>query len=251
MTETALDPVWIRRFHDGPQHGTPLVCFPHAGGAASYYTALSNTLKADVQVYAVQYPGRQDRRAEPALSTIGELADAVFAALRPLLGGPVAFFGHSMGSMVAFEVADRMRRRLGTAPATLFASGRRAPSAYRDESVHLRDDDGLIEDLKRLSGTDLRILNDAELMEMIIPPMRSDYKAVETYRCVPGLRLDCPLVVLVGDDDPTVDLDEAKAWSEHTTGPFDLHTFSGGHFYLADHQEAVAGLIRERLRARW
>ncbi|GII66527.1 oleoyl-ACP hydrolase [Sphaerisporangium krabiense] len=244
---TALDDVWIRRYHAGPENGPTLVCFPHAGGSASYYVPLSNALRSGVQVLAIQYPGRQDRHHEPPLSTVDELADQAFAALGPLLDRPVALFGNSMGALVAFEVADRMKRTLGAAPVTLFASSRRAPSAYREESVHLRDDEGLIEDLKRLSGTDVRILNDPELLGMILPPMRNDYKAVETYRCRPGARLDCPVVVMIGDEDPTVDADEAKAWSHHTTGPFDLHTFSGGHFYLAQHQQEVAGLIRRRL----
>ncbi|NUR91140.1 MAG: thioesterase [Nonomuraea sp.] len=247
MTDTALDEAWIRRFHPGPGGSPTLACFPHAGGSASYFYPLSDLLSGSAQVVALQYPGRQDRRHEPCLSTIDELADEAYAALEPLLDGPVALFGHSMGATIAFEVADRMRARGDTAPLTLFASGRRAPSTHRDETVHLRDDAGLLAELKRLSGTASAVLDDEELTSMILPPLRSDYAAIERYRHRPGPRLDCPVAALVGDTDPRCTLDEARAWASHTNGPFTVTTFTGGHFYLADHQRAVADLVTRQL----
>ncbi|MBF8191746.1 thioesterase [Nonomuraea sp. K274] len=247
MTGTTLDDAWIRRYHSGPGDRPTLVCFPHAGGAASYFFPLSGALKSSLQVVALQYPGRQDRRHQPCPSTIAEFAEGAYAALKPLMSGPVAFFGHSMGAVIAFEVADRMRERLGAAPSALFASGRRAPSTTRDENVRLRGDDGLIAELRRLSGTGDEILEDEELLRLILPPLRSDYAAIETYRYRPGPKLGCPVLALIGDEDPRCDLDEARAWADHTTGPFSLHTFSGGHFYLTDHLGSVADLVSRQL----
>ncbi len=163
------------------------------------------------------------------------------------MDGPLAFFGHSMGATVAFEVAVRMKRELGTGPVTLFASGRRAPSRHREETVHQLDDDGVVEELKKLSGTDTRILGDLELLRMILPAIRSDYAAIETYRYEPGPVLDCPIVALTGDNDPKASLDEVKAWAGHTTGTFETRVFPGGHFYLAQHQRAVINLISDQL----
>jgi pyochelin biosynthesis protein PchC len=247
MSNPADDNLWIRRFHHEPNTRVTLVCFPHAGGSASFFYPVSDAMQSTMQVVALQYPGRQDRREERPLTTIAELADESFAALRPLMDRPLAFFGHSMGATVAFEVAVRMKRELAGAPVTLFASGRRAPSRHRVETVHQLDDEGIVTELKKLSGTDARILGDLEVLRMILPAIRSDYTAAETYRYLPGPTLDCPIVALTGESDPKVTLEEAQAWADHTTGGFELRTFGGGHFYLAQHQREVINLISDQL----
>ncbi|SOE09139.1 Surfactin synthase thioesterase subunit [Streptomyces sp. 2323.1] len=240
----ADDGLWCRRFHPAPDAGRRLVCFPHAGGSASFYHPVSAALSPRVDVLAVQYPGRQDRRQEPALDDIGLLADRIAEALGAWTDRPLTFFGHSMGALVAFEVARRLERD-GDGPVRLFASGRRAPSAYRDEQVHRRDDDGIVAELRALSGTDARVLDDEEMLRMVLPALRSDYKAVETYRSEPGAVVRCPVTVLVGDDDPKTSLDEARSWDAHTTDACDLRVFPGGHFYLADRPTEVMDVLSE------
>jgi pyochelin biosynthesis protein PchC len=238
---------WIRRFHPVPGAAPRLVCFPHAGGAASYYFPVSLKLHPQIEVLAVQYPGRQDRRHEPLVESIVELAHQVADALgdEDLDGSaPPAFFGHSMGALVAFEVARILRERGGPGPARLFVSGRRAPSRYRATWVHRRDDAGFIEELRLLGGTDERFLNDPEIRALTLGTTRSDYRAVELYEYVPGEPLDCPISVLVGESDPHSTLDDARAWSEHTTAETDLRAFPGGHFYLDDHADEVISVIR-------
>jgi pyochelin biosynthetic protein PchC len=239
---------WLRRFHPSPGGRARLACFPHAGGSASFYFSLSASLSASTEVLAVQYPGRQDRAADKRVDDIPELADRVREALEAWTDRPLALFGHSMGAVVAFEVARRLERDAVT-PVALIASSRRAPSRHRHETVHLLDDDGLVAALRRLGGTDARLLADEELRRMILPAVRSDYKAIETYRCPAGSRLSCPTTVFVGDSDPMTTLDEARAWSEHTTGRFDLRVFHGGHFYIGHHQGQVTGAISRCLEA--
>ncbi len=129
----------------------------------------------------------------------------------------------------------------------LFASGRRAPSRYRDERVHELSDDRIVSELRTLSGTNAAMLADPEVLAMILPAVRSDYRAVETYRHDPGRKLDCPLTVLTGDSDPRVSLDEARAWNEHTTGPADLHVLPGGHFFLVDQSDRVLAILLRKL----
>jgi len=235
---------WIRRFHPVSDAPTRLVCFPHAGGSATFYFPVSRTLSPQIDVLAIQYPGRQDRRSESCVDSIGELADIIAAHLEPLADKPITLFGHSMGAMVAFEVARRMEK-IGSPPLKLFASGRRAPDRYRDERVHLASDDGLIDELKSLSGTDSAVLGDEEILRMILPSVRSDYKAVETYQYHEGPLLTCPITVLTGDNDPMVTAQEAQAWANHTEGRFDLKVYPGGHFFINDHSTAVMRLIRE------
>ncbi|MFE0464986.1 thioesterase II family protein [Kitasatospora sp. NPDC058965] len=238
---------WIRRFHPAPLATTRLICFPHAGGSASYYFPVSRALSPGLDVLAVQYPGRQDRRHEPNAASVAELADAVVRELDGWTDRPLALFGHSLGASVAFEVAERLEAR-GIVPAALFASGRRAPSRFRDENVHLKDDDGLIADIKKLAGTDDQVLGDPDIVRMVLPSVRADYRLAETYRWSGSTRLSCPVYALTGDDDPQVTLDEAGAWASHTTGPFSLKVYPGGHFYLNSQAPAVLELIRSELR---
>ncbi|GHE14160.1 oleoyl-ACP hydrolase [Streptomyces alanosinicus] len=223
------------------------MCFPHAGGSASFYFPVARALQPGIDVLAIQYPGRQDRRHEPCIDSIHGLADALVEELRDWFDRPVSFFGHSMGASLAYEVARRFEER-GQVLHELFVSGRRAPSTVRDERVHLLDDDGLIEDITRLSGTDTQVLGDPEILRMILPSIRADYRAAETYRHTPGPLLSCPLTALTGDDDAQVTLDEARAWADHSTGAFDLKVLPGGHFYLNSQAPAVLSTLKARLR---
>jgi surfactin synthase thioesterase subunit len=239
---------WIRRYRPAPGAPVQLVCFPHAGGSASFYLPVATELSPKVDVLSVQYPGRQDRLAEPCVDDIRTLADHVVAAVRPLLDRPVALFGHSMGAVVAFEVAQRLERDPTVDLVRLFVSGRRAPSISRADTVHLRDDDGLVAELRSLSGTDTQVLDDNELRQMVLPAIRADYRAVETYRTTPGSTVRCPITALTGTEDTHVDPDEARQWQRHTTGAFDFHEFVGDHFYLTPRRAEVNGLLTENLR---
>jgi pyochelin biosynthesis protein PchC len=248
MLETAQSTdLWVRRFHRAPQADARLVCLPHAGGSARYFFRVSRSLSPRVDVLAVQYPGRQDRRAEPCIEDIGLLADQITASLQPWIDRPMALFGHSMGAILGFEVA--LRLEAAGAPVTaLFASGRRAPSTHRDEAVHLRDDSGIIAEVRSLSGTHARIIENDKIIRTALPSIRSDYKATETYRHRPGTRVACPIHALVGDNDPKATVDEARRWNDHTTGGFELSVFPGGHFYLDQQAPTVLEKISRTLR---
>jgi surfactin synthase thioesterase subunit len=246
MATTDQFDLWVRRFHPAPDAPNRLLCLAHAGGSASYFFPASRALSPQVDVLAVQYPGRQDRRHERGIDTIGELADQLVEAIQPLTDRPLTLFGHSMGATLAFEVALRLQRS-GVVPSGLFASGRRAPSRHRDERIHRADDTTLIAEIKQLNGTNGTLLDEDELIQMILPAIRTDYRAAETYRYQPGPKLSCPIFALVGDSDPKVTVDEARSWADHTTGPFDLEVFHGGHFYLNTNLPAVLDRISAHL----
>jgi pyochelin biosynthetic protein PchC len=242
--------MWIRRLRDVCDDvPAQLVCFPHAGGSASYFYSMAGALQPDVAVLAIQYPGREDRYAEPPIDDIGRLADRIAVEVKPHLRSGTVFFGHSMGAILAFEVALRLEQGGGLGPAALIASGRRAPSRQRDDRVHLRDDDGLLDEVRRLGGTRSALLADPDVRNLVLPAIRSDYRAIETYRCSDPAVLDCPVFVFVGDADPMVTLAEAWAWERHSSAEVEVRVFPGGHFYLAERGDEVVENIRQVLKA--
>ncbi|MEU7399612.1 thioesterase II family protein [Streptomyces albogriseolus] len=243
MTVPIATDLWLRRYHPAPDSDVTLVCLPHAGGSAPYFRPLSALVSPVVDVLCVQYPGRLDRRNERPLVTITDLAEEVTAALRGLRDRRLVLFGHSMGACIAYEVA----RRLTSAPSStllgVIASGRCAPSRTRNNGVHLRDDDGVIGEIRALDGTDPALLADDDLIRMILPAVRSDYQAVETYTFQPGPPLPVPVSVLLGDADPQVTVAEAGDWRGFTARGFRSRVFPGGHFYLAALQAEVAAAV--------
>ncbi|MFI5528213.1 thioesterase II family protein [Kitasatospora sp. NPDC051853] len=249
MTEPTAADLWIRRFHAAPGARVRLVCLPHAGGSASFYFPASRALAPQVDVLAVQYPGRQDRHTEPPVDDLDTLAGRICAALLPYTDLPLALFGHSMGALLAFEVARRLETH-GVRLVQLMVSGRRPPCLPEWGRTHLLPDEQLLDDLRALDGTSAQLLGDEELMRMLLPTLRADYRAVETHRHRIGPPLGCPITVLTGDRDPKVTPLEACRWSEHTTEGFDLRVYPGGHFYLSEQLPAVLETITERLAHR-
>lgn len=234
---------WIRRFHPAPPGAPRVVLLPHAGGSASFYFSFSRALSASADVLTIQYPGRQDRLGEPCADNVADLSDAVLGSLLPLLDQPVVLFGHSLGATVAFELARRLEHDKGVVPRCLVVSGRRPPGEIRDEGVHRRDDSALVAELAEMSGTDQRVLAEPELLNMILPTLRSDYRAAETYVYSPGPLISCPVMALVGDDDPKVPVESVANWADYTTGTCEVEVLAGGHFYLVEQQERVVSAI--------
>nr|WP_027341561.1 alpha/beta fold hydrolase [Hamadaea tsunoensis] len=232
-------------FPGAPDAVADLVCLPHAGGSASFFHPLARLVAPRVRVLGVQYPGRQERRREPVVTDVREIAAGVLDALAGFGDRPVVYFGHSMGAVVAYEMA------VVKSPAALVVSGRRAPSRYRDETVHRRDDAGVVAELRRLSGTHSALLADPEVLELILPAVRGDYQAIETYRHADATPpLECPVTVLTGDTDPMVSADEAADWQRHARHPVDLRVYPGGHFFLVDHAVGIAETLVETATSR-
>lgn len=232
---------WLRRPRPRPAARTTLVCFPHAGGTASFYAPWAQLLPADVELVAVQYPGRQDRIAEEPVTTMAEMADSVAQALRAGVRADreMVFFGHSMGAALAWETALRLEAGPGPALRRVFVSGRQGPSRQRPGTVHLLPEEEFVDEIRQFGATEPQLLADPDVRALVLPAMRADYRLIETYQPAAAARLSCPIGVFTGDRDDEVSAEDAEAWREAGSGEFFSLVLPGGHFYLTEHAERV------------
>lgn len=225
-----------------------LFCFPFAGGGASFYRAWIERLSPDVQVLPVQLPGREARMRETSHDRIEPLVASLAGVLGPHLDQPYAFFGHSMGALIAFELARELRRRHAPPPASLLVSGHRAPQLPRRTAArHALPEPALVAELRRLGGTPPEVLAHPELMALLLPLLRADFAVVETYAYRDEPPLDCPIVAFGGLDDEDAGQAQMSAWQAQTRDALALHMFPGGHFFLNDARDAVLGLVSRAL----
>jgi medium-chain acyl-[acyl-carrier-protein] hydrolase len=205
-------------------------------------------LLPDLEVCSVQLPGRENRRREQPFDQLSSLLPPLTEAILPHLDKPFAFFGHSMGALIGFELARHLRSTHGIAPAHLFVSSHPAPQIPSPTApVHLSPDPALLEELKHLGGTPEVILSNSELMQLLIPTLRADLKLCETYVYQSAAPLGCPITAFGGSQDPKVTLADLRAWQSETCGPFALVTYPGGHFFLFDSQISLLQTICDML----
>ncbi|MFI1227162.1 MULTISPECIES: thioesterase II family protein [unclassified Streptomyces] len=252
MTTTSIAGTsWFRRHRPAGETRLQLVCLPHAGGAATFFHGWGGAVGDGVEVLAARYPGRQERIAEPCLTDMTELADAVAGALIPLLDHPVALFGHSMGASLAYEVALRLERHPNARLTGLFVSSREAPHRTTPKTLHLGSDASVFEEVERLGGADMALPDDPAVREMVLPALRADFEIAGTYRASEPLPLRCPVVAYAGDQDPGVSERDMRLWSEVAGHEFDLRMMPGGHFYLVAEQQSLQRDISRRLNGSW
>ena len=237
-----------RVYHRRPAARLRLVCFPHAGGSASFYQRWVRHFPDWVELVIARYPGREDRLGEEQPDTLELLADELATALAPAVDRPTAVFGHSMGAAVAYEVTRRLERR-GKNPTRLILSGHPAPHRQRPNMVHRRDDEGLIAEVVGLNAASADRFADPALRQLVLPAIRADYRLIETYRPASPGRIHTPVSAVINSDDEEVDADEARGWSDCTTGEFELGQLPGGHFYLVDEDHAFVQWLLTALRA--
>lgn len=225
-----------------------LFIFPHAGGSAQYYVPFANTFSTDVKRVAVQYPGRRGNHDLGAFKGIPELAERVCKILAPLdqSDGQVAFFGHSMGALLAFEVARRFEEA-GNPIAALFVSASAAPGHAGYDYIP-ESDRGLLNAVQEMTGVNPEFLENEEFATKILPTLRG-FKAVTNYKCPPEVKLSCPIFAFYADDDDVATDEKVAPWAERTTAEFSARKFTGHHFYLTDHLPELVGDIEGKISA--
>jgi pyochelin biosynthetic protein PchC len=220
-----------------------LLCFPHGGGSAAAYNGWHGLLPPEVELYAAQYPGHADRLTEPLADDVGALAASAAEAALPILDRPFAFYGHSLGALVAFETALRLAV-LGRWPLRLTVSGMPAPHLVRRTRFHLDGEAALLAGLRRLGGVPAEVFDDADLRDLLLRVARADYRLAETYQPCAGAVLRAPVTVHRGLDDPELTAAEAAGWALVGTAGISHRTFPGDHFHpLASPGPVVADLL--------
>ena len=238
---------WFPYYKPNPKANFRLFCFPYAGGGASTFQRWN--LPETLELCPVQLPGHETRLMERLLTRMDELSAALVDALSPYLDIPFAFFGHSLGAIVSYEVAQRLRAEADLQPWHLFVSARRAPQiALRREISHQLPNEAFRSRLRHLKGTREEVLENAELMELMLPALRADFELDETYQRGAGyLPLDCPVTAFGGLEDDEVPKGDLEAWRETTLNRFQLKMFPGGHFFIHSQGESLLTSITEAL----
>jgi medium-chain acyl-[acyl-carrier-protein] hydrolase len=225
-----------------------LFCFPYAGGGASIYQTWAEHLPDAVEVCPVQLPGRGARTKEKPLTDMVLLIEALAAALIPLLDKPYAFFGHSMGAVISFELARYLRSHQSPLPVHLFISGRVAPQITGTErTMSDLPEEEFIEELIRLNGTPREVLDNPELMSLMLPLLRADFLLCESYAYKVEPPLDCPITVFGGLQDVETGPEKLEGWSEQTTRGFVRRLLPGDHFFLHSQRADLLRALAQEL----
>ena len=239
---------WVTYPWPNPGAHLRLFCFPYAGGGASAFCSWAEGLPSSVELCPIQLPGRENRLSEPPFTRLLPLVQALARAIQPHLDKPFAFFGHSMGATIAFELARRLQEQGRPTPLCLIVSGGRAPHLPDpDPPIHHLPEEEFIAELRRFNGTPDAVLQHAELLQLLLPLLRADLAMHETYEYVVGEPLECPVFALGGYGDDLVDYQALAAWQEQTSGPFAQHMFPGDHFFLRSEQESLLRTISQEL----
>jgi surfactin synthase thioesterase subunit len=240
---------WCVRFKRQAAGTVRLVCFPHAGGGAAMFHPLARLMPPNVEILAIVPPGREARLREPPLTSIAAIAEGAASAIAAQPALPFFFFGHSMGAIVAFEVARLLQSQCLAPPRRVFISGRRAPCQTMDEQpLSQLDDATLVAEIsRRYEGIPAAVLSDTELLRMFLPILRADMCAVEGHRDTPQPALHVPLTLMGGLADPQCTDDAWAGWYPLVSGPVEKVRFPGGHFYLMQERTATAAAIARRL----
>lgn len=224
---------WVTCPRPNPQAHLRLFCFPYAGGAASIFRTWSDDLPRDVEACLIQPPGRESRLGEPPFTRLSPLVHSLVQAIRPCLNLPFAFFGHSMGATINFELTRQLRKRNDLGPVHLFVSGSRAPQIpRRDPPIHQLPEAEFVEELRGFNGTPEAVLQNTELMQLFLPILRADFAVHEMYVYTADAPLDCSISAFGGLQDDEVSHDDLVAWRDQTRSAFTLRMFPGDHFFL-------------------
>ncbi len=238
----------LHRYNPLPHVRCRLFCFPHGGAGVGAYREWPGNLPPGVEVCTVEYPGRDSLISEPPITELSLLVEGIVAAISPCLYEPYVLFGHSVGALVAFELARALSKHRQT-PKLLVVSGHQAPHlSSQREPIHDLPDDEFLEEIKSFDPLESALVHSEELAELLLPALRADIKLHEDFKLKQLPKLTIPLAICGGLDDPEVSREELAGWARHTTEGHLLQLFPGGHFYLRESRAELLQMISELLK---
>ncbi|WP_193664931.1 alpha/beta fold hydrolase [Bacillus mycoides] len=241
--------LWFEIFKPNPKAVMRLFCLHYAGGSASFYRSFVSSLPDNVELIAVQLPGRERRLSEVPYRQMKPLIEELSEAIIPMLDRPYSIFGHSMGALVGFELIRSLRLKGELEPYAFFASGHRAPHLSRSKpAIHNLPDNEFVQ---ALIDYDARIpkeiLEDKETLNVFLPYLRSDFEVCETYAYRIDNPLSCRIYAYGGSEDDAVNFTQVTSWNKQTTEHFYAKEFPGGHFFVDTSKQMVLQEISQIL----
>ncbi|MFN2123565.1 MAG: thioesterase II family protein [Candidatus Promineifilaceae bacterium] len=240
---------WVLRPKPNPKARLRLICFPNSGSGPVIFYKWPSYLPPEVELWGIRLPGRETRISEPAYTQLPELVERTAEVLQPYLDRPYALFGHSLGALTSYELAHHFQKLGLSQPVHLLLSGHRAPHRPPlNPPYHQTEDKVFLEHLRQFNGTPDAILQNEELIKLMLPGLRADFTVWETYTYNNHPPLDCPMSIFGSFGDPEATAFDFEAWREHTSGPFTLRMFDGGHFYFQNDLASFLQIISETLQ---
>ncbi|WP_024834658.1 thioesterase II family protein [Ruminiclostridium josui] len=227
-----------------------LFCFPYAGGSSNIYSKLKHFADKNIKVMPVELAGRGKRISEPLFKNMAEVIDDVYNIISSSVDEqPFALFGHSMGSSIVLELAQKILKTKKTEPLHLFISGRCPPVFYKNrKNIHHLPDEEFINEVYELGGTPKEVFENKELRSIFLPILRADYTLIEEYNYIEkDVKLSCDITVFNGKDDKMTSMEGLEKWADYTSGKTEIIQFDGGHFFLLNQMERIMNIINKTL----
>ena len=232
-----------------PQASLRLFCFPYAGGSSLVFRTWAASLPKNIEICPVELPGRGMQMKSPPFTRMEALVNAIAPILLPYLDKPFAFFGHSMGGLLSFELARHLRSYYGKKPVQLFVSASRAPQIPSPKPpIHALPEAEFLQELRILNGTPATVLENTELMQILTPILRADFAVLETYVYSQEPPFECPITAFGGLEDEEVPVEQIEGWTSQTKSSFQLQMFSGDHFFIHSAQSLLLENLAKQLK---